>query len=114
MGTDHLSPESSELGQHYFKQWLCASKSIDRKSKNKVHGNAFKYDEVIHYTGPGSKGLTDVLWPDLQVVMNIHEASPSWEQSVGLVATGLILGLRPANERRRYKVTPSLIGWAQA
>ena len=27
--------------------------------------------------------------------------------------TGLILGLRPANGRRRYKVTPSLIGWAQ-
>ena len=27
--------------------------------------------------------------------------------------TGLILGLRPANERRRYNVTPSLIGWAQ-
>ena len=27
--------------------------------------------------------------------------------------TGLILGLRPANERRRYKVTPSFIGWAQ-
>ena len=27
--------------------------------------------------------------------------------------TGLILGLRPANERRRYKVTPSLISWAQ-
>ena len=27
--------------------------------------------------------------------------------------TGLILGLRPANEKRRYKVTPSLIGWAQ-
>ena len=23
------------------------------------------------------------------------------------------LGLRPANERRRYKVTPSLIDWAQ-
>ena len=26
---------------------------------------------------------------------------------------GLILGLRPANERRSYEVTPSLIGWAQ-
>ena len=26
----------------------------------------------------------------------------------------LILGLRPANERRRYFVTTSLIGWAQA
>ena len=27
--------------------------------------------------------------------------------------SGLILGLRPANEIRRYKVTPSVIGWAQ-
>ena len=27
--------------------------------------------------------------------------------------TRLILGLHPANQRRRYKVTPSLIGWAQ-
>ena len=27
--------------------------------------------------------------------------------------SGLILGLCPANERRCYKVTPSLIGWAQ-
>ena len=26
---------------------------------------------------------------------------------------GLNLGLRPANERRRYKVTVSLIDWAQ-
>ena len=26
----------------------------------------------------------------------------------------LILGLHPANEKRRYKVTPSLIGLAQA
>ena len=29
------------------------------------------------------------------------------------VVTGLIVGLCEANERRRYKVTPSLIGWAQ-
>ena len=27
---------------------------------------------------------------------------------------GLILGLRPANERQRYFVTMSLIDWAQA
>ena len=32
---------------------------------------------------------------------------------VEMVLKGLILGLRPANGRRRYKVTPSLIGWAQ-
>ena len=29
-------------------------------------------------------------------------------------ASGLILGLRPVNERLRYTVTTSLIGWAQA
>ena len=29
-------------------------------------------------------------------------------------AAGLILGLRPVNEGRRYFVTTSLIGWAQA
>ena len=27
--------------------------------------------------------------------------------------TGVIPGLHPTNERRRYKVTPSLIGWMQ-
>ena len=27
--------------------------------------------------------------------------------------SGLMLGLRPANERRRYKVKTSLIGWAR-
>ena len=38
-----------------------------------------------------------------KVVMDGYRDWPLW----------LILGLRPANERRRYKVTPSLIGWAQ-
>ena len=39
-----------------------------------------------------------------------------WEVIIDVVTcdmSGLILGLRPANERRRYKVTPSLIGWVQ-
>ena len=30
-----------------------------------------------------------------------------------ITPSGLILGLCPANERRRYNVTPSLIGWGQ-
>ena len=33
--------------------------------------------------------------------------------TASLTLPGLILSLRPANERRRYKVKPSLIGWAQ-
>ena len=40
-------------------------------------------------------GLTYLVWTPIMEVL------------------GLILGLCPANERRRYKVTPSLIGWAQ-
>ena len=36
-------------------------------------------------------------------------------QTVSLILhyAGLILGLPPATKRRRYKVKPSLIGWAQ-
>ena len=34
--------------------------------------------------------------------------------SMSDASTGLILGLHPVNERRRYFVTTSLIGWAQA
>ena len=30
-----------------------------------------------------------------------------------ILISGLILGLRPTNERRRYIVATSLIGWAQ-
>ena len=35
-------------------------------------------------------------------------------QNIYDTTSGLIPGLRPANERRRYFVTTSLIGWAQA
>ena len=43
-------------------------------------------------------------------VVNWYVTGP---YQVVFVLPGLILGLRPANERRCYKVTPSLIGWAQ-
>ena len=32
---------------------------------------------------------------------------------IGNLWAGLSVGLHPANVKRRYKVTPSLIGWAQ-
>ena len=34
-------------------------------------------------------------------------------QKHSMLNTGLILGLRPVDERRRYEVTPSLSGWTQ-
>ena len=41
---------------------------------------------------------------------------PSWQYSPPIThsyTAKLIIGLRPANERGRYTVTPSLIGWVQ-
>ena len=37
-----------------------------------------------------------------------------WSKLVKAMHSELILGLRPANERRRYFVATSLIGWTQA
>ena len=50
----------------------------------------------------------------IKLVLVIKRA-PCWHVSLSWLypRSGLILGLPPANERRRYKVTPSLIGWAQ-
>ena len=51
--------------------------------------------------------------------MNVHSTYCGYRKCGKDIAVeagpilGLILGLHPANERRRYKVTPSLIGWAQ-
>ena len=45
-----------------------------------------------------------------------HRGSVMWKAFPchGLLSySGLILGLRPSNGRHRYKVTPSLTGWAQ-
>ena len=36
-----------------------------------------------------------------------YDAMPEEDKS------GLILGLHPANERRRYNITHSLVGWAE-
>ena len=49
-----------------------------------------------------------VIFVRLNIKMIIYySACGDWRQ------TGLILGLHPGNERRRYNVTPSLIGWGQ-
>ena len=61
------------------------------------------------------------LYTEQQIIMNyvITRLADSLEwfnrvkYNVNITKTGLILGLRPANEKRRYKVTTSLIGWTQ-
>ena len=49
--------------------------------------------------------------PAVMFVGNWH---PQQGMYVLLKGVGLILGLLAANERRRYFVTTSLVGWVQA
>ena len=50
--------------------------------------------------------------PDLQVSC-IDLTSKQGTLLTAIATLGLILGLHPGNEKRRYEVTPSVIGWAQ-
>ena len=70
-------------------------------------------------------GLSEFAWEHNEISFEydkdseiFSETVPHWAESHAGgscgVPSGLILGLRPANERRRYFVTTSLIGWAQA
>ena len=56
------------------------------------------------FTAVKGKGTSQALHPRYAKAKRIR-----WYK----LNTGLIPGLRPANKRRRYKVTPSLIGWAK-
>ena len=49
------------------------------------------------------------LWIENDLPMPVHNFDKTTCKN-----TGLILGLCSASERRRYKVAPSVIGWAQA
>ena len=75
------------------------------------------------------KDICEQWWPSAVLIIHIHVQIWDWHVrlkdgtynatrwyyniSLTLHYIGLILGLRPASERRRYKVTPSLICWAQ-
>ena len=66
-----------------------------------------------------SISLMTVLMRELFFDLDLISPQPSQAITNFIIDTalftwaGLILGLRPANEIRRYKVTPSLIGWTQ-
>ena len=51
--------------------------------------------------------------PSLESVWNLLVATNIADMHQNLSNSGLILRLHPAKERRRYKVTPSLIGLVQ-
>ena len=68
-----------------------------------VTAKAFNF--VMH-----SYGSHYQVWPTLYIYNVIFRMF--LEMKLPVVVARPILGLSPANERRRYKVTPSLFGWA--
>ena len=64
------------------------------------------------------KRLPQLIWNSIfvkQAMVNMQLAlGPRPHSYLMHMDAGLILGLCPANERRRYLVTTSLIGWVQA
>ena len=110
-----LTPGSKSASRHCWP--ICPS------SKH-TPSYTIHYDEVWtvkHFTGP------EYMWhsythDDLVLVcylLDVEYLYQSARHLAGLymqpnISAGLILGLRPVNERRRYFVTTSLIGWAQA
>ena len=81
------------------------SSSYDGATANKA-----PLAKMVAYPVGNMKGHPWPKWSASRVPCVLSIVMVSYGNAVG---TGMILGLRPANERRRYKVTPSLIGWAQ-
>ena len=79
------------LWGEYTSQWL-----VD--SAHKEANNVEKVSDAAMFHKMSDAALFNKMYYHIRTWYNI----------------GLILGLRPANERRRYFVTTSLIGWAQA
>ena len=88
--------------------------------KNMLHVGKISLHHIHFYSNrlilPRQSQRLVTLWKrrkcdhDLYIFLCIY----SLTHQVPVSYAELILGLCPANERRRYKVTPSLIGWAQA
>ena len=77
---------------------------VNYPHKGPVTRKMFPFDDVIMWP---LHPLKNPLRFETQYVYILFAQSPKNTTS------GLILGLHPSSERRRYKVTPSLIGWAQ-
>ena len=82
-----------------------------------VTGNFFiGKTAYLYWNGPQDVGMQPLRWRGLVSNCGVHQCGgdpDKWAVRIRYMHTGLILGWCPANERRRYKVTPSLIGWGQ-
>ena len=94
-----------------------------------IHGSVQHANAVLHHCGGAwglatSKNISSILIKRLIYTISYYRHTSNhiyisqWPANMlnrlyWSYMSRLIPGLRPANERRRYKVTPSIIGWAQ-
>ena len=86
--------QSIEDAKKFIAKWILGNKIQWTSNENIIEQNAFE-------------NMSSAKWRPFCSDQNVLTNTDS------LTRIRLILGLRPANQRRRHKVTPSLIGWAQ-
>ena len=65
--------------------------------------------QIMAWRRSGNKPLSGTMMVSL--LTHICVTRPQWVKTVNVCMTGIFLGMGSINERRRYIVTPSLIGW---
>ena len=92
----------------YFQKWRFNCETLlevveGQREHTKPAVNTVPADDLVL---PGSRTSADA------VITKFNSSVRDRHLNCEKYNSRLIQGLRPANERRRYKVTPSLIGWA--
>ena len=99
-------------------EWRCSWSSADRRCSNYIW---VINDLIVNWGAAYIRDFTVTEWTPLY--LNDYTLSQHFDLFWSLLlwfgigqfysCRVTLQGLRPANKRRRYKVTPSLIGWAQ-
>ena len=104
------------ITQHWFRLWLGAVQATSHYLNQCWHWSIYAAPAVERFIR-GLQRFTDDKLNTVTRLPLMTYKSFNAEFSILCVLPlhpGLILGLHPANKRRRYFVTTSLIGWAQA
>ena len=121
-------PNVLPAGNRFINDLWVHNWNLMKKDYSNLDSNNLIRLQMCTFVVTGSAVVTGAkLWPDLIITIYIkqhvvltrfgllpHGTYVEWSPIPQIeYQSVLILGLRPANERRRNKVTPSLIGWAQ-
>ena len=99
------------IPHHFFPDDVFKAAVLTPQCRYLVLSNAEIILTIVNITLPGAYYLPDGVCT--KRTRYIESQNQKHKMPIWWWDSRLILGLHPANERRRYKETPSLIGWAQ-